>query len=259
MSDVEWIGRLAPVRSDTPLPSRKLIEAMSWRIASTLLRRHSERLRLIETHPGGGTYDCLSLYNRMDHDLGDLHLNRGGSATVFRKFDGTSDPDHMSQWRTIWAEAAVANDLRLVVEELERLCGLPSVHKLPGSTAEVLTFRLVSAFLAANAFSSADWECRMGYTDTSGPLGGGVRREFIEPFPMLQERLTVRTRDEFLDEPSYRFWFLLRDDEPQLGLEASTGSVEALDGRSYDLMDLYRSSGRRIWPLVSTVTGELLP
>ena len=259
MSDVEWIGRLAPVRSDAPLPSRKLIEAMSWRIASTLLRRHPELLRLVETHPGGGTYDCLSLYNRVDNDLGDLHLNRGGSATVFRKFDETSDPDHMSQWRTIWPEAAVADDLRLVVEELERLCGLPWVHKLPRSTAEVLTFRIVSAFLTANAFSSADWECRMGYTDTSGPLCGGVRREFFEPFPELQKRLSVQEPEDFMDEPAYRFWFLLRDDEPQLGLEASTGSVETLDGARYDLMDLYRSSNRSAWPLVWEVAGNLFP
>lgn len=259
MPDVEWIGRLAPVRSDAPLPSRKLIETMSWRIASTLARRHPERLRLVETHPGGGTYDCLSLYERVDHDHGDLYLNRGGSATVLRMFDGTSGPGHMSQWRTIWAEAAVADDLRLVVKELERLCGLPSVRKLPMSTAEVLTFRLVSAFLTANAFSSAEWECRMGYADTSGPLGSGVRREFFEPFPELRKRFSIQEPKDFLDEPAYRFWFLLRDSEPQVGFEAITGLVETVEGDSYDLMSIYKSSGRRIWPLVMKVAGNLLP
>lgn len=179
--------------------------------------------------------------------------------TVFQKFDGTSEPGYMSAWRTIWAEAAVADDLRLVVEELERVCGLPSVHKLPRSTAEVLTFRLTSAFLTANAFSSGRWECRMGYTEISGPLGGGVRREFFEPFPELQKRLSVQESEDFIDEPAYRFWFLLRDNEPRLGLEASTGSVETLDETRYDLMDLYRSSNRSVWPLVWKVAGNLFP
>jgi hypothetical protein len=98
----------------------------------------------------------------------------------------------------------------------------------------------------------------MGYADTSGHLGGGVRRELFDPFPMLKERLGVRTSDDFLEEPAYRFWFLVRGDEPLLGFEAGTGSAVSLDGAYCDLMDLYRTSNRRLWPVIWKVAGQLL-
>lgn len=38
----------------------RLVGAQSWFVASELLRRHPS-MTLIETHPGGGQNDCLSV------------------------------------------------------------------------------------------------------------------------------------------------------------------------------------------------------
>lgn len=38
----------------------RMINVQSWWVASKLVRRHPQ-LGLIETHPGDGMYDCLSV------------------------------------------------------------------------------------------------------------------------------------------------------------------------------------------------------
>ena len=259
-TDHEWRLRLPESERHGPwgLPSRQARESLSWQIAVLLLRLHPERLRLVETHPGGGTYDCLSLYDRSDHTRGDLRLNRGGSATVMHRFDGSSGPDDMTQWRSLWSEALAA-DTRTVVEELARMSRLPDVKRVPPSNPEVLSFRLLSAFLSTKAFSSTIWESRMGYTDTSGHfLGDPIRHDLFAPFPELQKRLGARQDDDFLGIPAYRFWFLLRGEEPVLGIEVTTGVIEATNGHRHDLMELYRKAGRRLWPTVLETAGHLL-
>jgi hypothetical protein len=41
--------------------NRSVLEAVSWRLASELARRHPATTRLSRTHPGGGQSDCLWL------------------------------------------------------------------------------------------------------------------------------------------------------------------------------------------------------
>jgi hypothetical protein len=139
------------------------------------------------------------------------------------------------------------------------MSGLPAVKKLPPSNPEVLSFRLLSALLSTKAFSSTVWEGRMGYADTSGDFQGDpIRHDLFEPFPRLQNRLETQRNDDFLGIPAYRFWFLLRNDEPVLGIEAPTGRIEKTDGQRHDLMELYRKAGRRLWPTVLETAGHLL-
>jgi hypothetical protein len=52
-------------------------------------------------------------------------------------------------------------------------------------------------------------------------------------------------------------WWLRRDNQAQICLETS-GWAWLKDGTSYELMDLYRHE-RRIWPIISTIAGWLLP
>ncbi len=42
--------------------SASLIQAAAWWVAAELIRRHPDRLTVIETHHGGGIYDCLSIF-----------------------------------------------------------------------------------------------------------------------------------------------------------------------------------------------------
>jgi len=43
----------------------QVVWAVGWKIVAELFRRHHESasLRLYETHPAGGLYDCLSLFS----------------------------------------------------------------------------------------------------------------------------------------------------------------------------------------------------
>ena len=46
---------------DLPYPMKR---ALAWWIAAEMIRRHPDEVRVIENHPGGGQYDCLTLCRR---------------------------------------------------------------------------------------------------------------------------------------------------------------------------------------------------
>lgn len=57
----------------------QLAETLSWRLLTKFWQRFPDRYALIETHPGGGMYDCLSLAECKDGFHSILDVNRGGS------------------------------------------------------------------------------------------------------------------------------------------------------------------------------------
>jgi len=236
------------------IPGPQLVEAASWRVVTAMLRRYPH-LTLIETHPGGGMYDCLSLYGDPDSaSAGCIDLNRGGGAHVLHRFDDPGASDW--SWEGFWRHA-FSNPIRDTAEQLSRNAGLPHVEALPPSSDEVLVYRAMSTVLTATVFDSVRWSARMGYADTSG-MGGGPRRELFEPFPYMAGRMRVKMSDDLFDQPGYRFWFLLRDDEPVAAFERN-GTVEMTDGQVVSLRSAYTSSDRRIWPVVLKVAVDWLP
>jgi hypothetical protein len=228
-------------------PSRRVIEAVSWRLATELIRRHAGDLRLVETHGGGGQYDELRLYPRSGPESATflVSLNRLGSAHFSRA----------PAWGTVWIDAVAAEDPRSTVDELERRAGLHSAAGLPAATADVLTFRAIAMILSHTAFEPARWECRSGVLDSSG-YGGGPRDELFRAFPTAGTRRQERQRDDLLDEPAHRFWFLLRNSEPQIAFE-DTGLAWTLANEQFNLVSRYQATGR-LWPVVSAVAGPVL-
>lgn len=61
-----------------------------------------------------------------------------------------------------------------------------------------------------------------GYIDTSGD-GGGPNSEAFELFPQIPANLVTPQTGDFLDEPSYRFWFVRRDGTPVMAFEQNLG------------------------------------
>ncbi len=98
--------------------SPALIEWLSWELAARLVGRH-HGLRVIEDHPGGGQYDCLTIVG-MDESQRSfrIDLNRVGSGHVHR------GNDNVWSWRRMWNELAMRTDLDLGVALLEHFAAL---------------------------------------------------------------------------------------------------------------------------------------
>ncbi len=247
--------RATSTRQPPLKPSRQLREILSWRIAVGMLRTHP-KLKLIEAHPGGGQYDCLALLSAESSGPDkSLYLNRDGSATVFGS-DG--QPDGIDYWQTVWSEAAAAESMRPIIERLCRMLELPDVHKLPPSTDEVIAFRAASALLEAVGLSSEQWQIRMGYVDSSGVVCDPIPHDLYRPFPHMTERLRKEEPADFLGQPGYRFWFVMKDEKPMLAFERN-GVFENRAGVTVDAPAAYRSNGRELWPILTEIAADLLP
>lgn len=232
--------------------NHQLVEIASWSIVSELHRRYPDKFKIIETHPGGGQYDCLTLYD-IQRQSSAAHFNRQGRFSVFQRFDLISDlPEPLD----IWPLMMTTSGSKEILDRVSSMLGLPIPSHLPPSTPVTLVYRVIAAFLKHAAFGLHRWECRNGIFDTSGMEEGG-RVEAFEKFPLARERLQADLPDDILREPAYRFWFVYRDYKPVLCLE-TTGLVWTLDEREIHLAQLY-AEYRRIWPLIAAIAGDLLP
>jgi hypothetical protein len=234
--------------STDPTLARRWREAISWRLAVEVLRRHPGELRLLEAHGGGGQYDELRIYQRVDLNADSpflISFNRAGG--VHFGIPG------VESWH-IWAYAFSRDDPKQVVDELERRAGLVSHGKLPAETPDVLTLRVIAALLGSAAFERGQWEARSGSFDSSG-YDTSAREELFEPFPLCQGRLTQSEPSDILGEPAFRFWFLLRDHKPLLAFE-DTGRVWDRDGEEINLLSRFRRE-QRLWPLTAELGGRI--
>jgi hypothetical protein len=227
----------------------QLLEFLSWKVVSGLLRRHPRKFRVIETHPGGGQYDCLALID--SHDQIAAEFNRRGRLHIHKRRGrslGTPRPIE------IWDELISADKFTDVLDHVSDALGLRNPARLPPSTPSVIIYRFVAALLSTTVLRRSQWECRNGFLDTSGYDDGVVSH--FEAFPNTQEHLSRKRNDDVLGQPAYRFWFILRDGQAQLCLE-TTGQIWQCNGRSFDAVSLYGKE-HRIWPLVSSIMGHLL-
>ncbi|HTW09208.1 MAG TPA: hypothetical protein VME46_17005 [Acidimicrobiales bacterium] len=221
-------ARLAQLRHEETFPSRRVKELLSWRLVSEVLGHQGGRWRVIEAHNGGGMYDELELVPRyVDHSGFVISFNRAGSAHF---------PDPRKRWGSIWVDALAAEDLHPIVAELERRAEIASNGSLP-TTADLVTVRVISELLWLSALEPERFECRNGYA--YGSNGGAVRREWFAAFPGCLQRLAQREPDDYRGEPAFRFWFVLRDDEPVLAFE-DLGRAWSLDGKTINLFRSFR-------------------
>ena len=238
-------------------PSRHLLEVTSWRVVEALLSRHP-RLLLIETHPGGGQYDCLTLFDRGNPTSDEsISLNRVGSAHMWRfnhrgESAGSQNPD---SWSSFWSEWLGAEEIERVLLELERRSGLgnPAVGP-PSVAARCVDF--IATALALTLFSGVQWECRNGMEDTSG-CGGGPRDHYFALFPEAESRRAVRVPGDLNGVPEYRFWFLLRDGRPVACVE-TTGTAWTVDDRRADLEALDLLGGTVAAAVADLMAGWLV-
>jgi len=229
--------------------SPQLKEIASWRIVSELARRYPDKFTIIETHPGGGQYDCLSLYIKNKIHIADF--NRKGSLHIFNTVNGKQ----VNYSRSIWDVIIASEDLKQILDDICSRIKLKIPAKLPSSTKSILVYRFIAELLTHAAFGIKEWSCKNGMHDSSGSEGLMIKDDF-KKFPGAKNRLAVRLPDDVLREAGYRFWFIRINDAPVLCLE-TTGTVWDLKGNTYDLMELYKKD-RKIWSVIHTVAGNLL-
>lgn len=227
----------------TDEPARRFVLAQSWWIASEIVRRRPH-LRIIETQPGGGQYDCLTVYSFAGGQATPLmNLNRNGSMHVHSANDFES---------LTWDAATSAKGGHDIVRKLEQASGYTISKKAPASGPAVLTYRVIARVLTSLVDDRHSWDARNGQIDSAGS-----ERSELRSFPTVVEGLRDKRPTDLFGIPAYRYWILLRDAEPLAVLDTD-GRVHLPD-RTADLLPVYRESHRSLTVTVGQVLGSLLP
>lgn len=228
-------------------PNRQLDEALSWRLITELWRRFPDRFALLETHPGGGQYDCLSLAEYNQGLCSILDINRAGSVHVhFGR-----NPQSWSNWTD-----RMLADSSSFLDDIETAIGLIHSMPLPSSTPTTIAIRFVCEFLTHTLGRLEHWECRNGFCDTSG-YGGGKREAFFSCFPGIATEPRPKTFADGNLKQAYLYWFILKSGEPLLCLDTD-GRLYKKNGEVHDLAAIY-GKYKRVWPMIAEVAIELLP
>lgn len=228
-------GPVAEIDSQPPV-SRQAIEALSWKLIAEFHRRHPERLKVIEAHPGGGQYDCLGLVRGGEVIA---FLNRVGSFTCFPSGAAI-------EWQDLWPRCLTAGGLGQILDKMSRLCGLEVPSKLPPSSTPTVAFRamaLIAATLCLD-LEPQEWDWRNGAEDTSGKGCQSGRDEWFKVLCLENELAQARGEGDADFGGRYRYWFLLRDGVPQCCVIADRGVACLRDGSRVELAEAYSRTHR---------------
>lgn len=209
----------------------RIINVQSWWIASELLRRNPG-LGVIETHPGGGQSDCLSIFRCRSHASALAHLNREGSIHV--------GDDELP--RITWAEDRGAHDRHHCIKLIESRAGLGTGGKTARTTAAVLVARMAYHLLLTNINARSTWDIRNVRLDTSG-YGNGEGD--VVGFPSAKVAIAERRPDDPWGDSRYRFWHVLKDGERVVVLD-NDGLVHLRDRDPLDMMSRFEKSDRSL-------------
>jgi hypothetical protein len=206
-------------------PSWRRIYEQSWWIASELARRQS-RLRIVETHPGDGMYDCLH--------LGDDGAGFGTVGTVALNRHGTLHAEGSNTENLTWADALAAGGPHDIVHELERRMRWKVTSADP-TTARSLAYRGISRLLTRVINERDHWTVRQvspgnSWLDFS-------EDDLVHEFPQasgIRGELAV-------DRPG--LWAVLKDDKV-VELVGENGLLFRRGQDPLDLMTVYRTHKR---------------
>lgn len=228
-------------------------DALTWRLAVELVRRHPDDLWILRTYPFDGFYDCLSI-RRLPDVLSSpsIALNRNGTHVKVSRFDTTED-DKLPLMS--WGDAYAAPDPRGWIRDLERVAGLKAPKGgLPPSTRSSIVLRWIAAFLAVQTGSRRRWTAWNDWAE----LDEEQPAKCFQAIPEAGEWL----RTYGSPKGAALVWFLGHRDEtgqvPSLALSVE-GHLWRPDQQPVDLIDAYRRAGSSITATLVAVAGDLLP
>jgi hypothetical protein len=147
----------------------RLIIAQSWFIASELIRRHPE-LRLIETNPLTGQYNCLTIVAQRDREPRKIiDLNRNGRMKAYGTGALVAEPIPWSETLSSFAASqATPSRGHNALKRLERDAGLTAPATTPASSPAALSYRVIARVLSGLLNDKAVWDARNEREDTDG-------------------------------------------------------------------------------------------
>ncbi|MBO4238587.1 TY-Chap2 family putative peptide chaperone [Pseudonocardia alni] len=222
--------------------------AQSWWLASELVRRHP-RLLVVETHPGGGMYDCLTLVDPgVAGPTTVLQLNRNGRIHV--------DPHNSTIEPVEWTKMLAAENSHSVLRSVEGYARLrPPVPRAPTIGPRAMTYRVLAHILACLVDDRSTWDARSGCLDWGYGLG---RHTDLDRFPSIRDGLHDVRESDLFGEPAYRYWLLHCGDEAVAVLDTD-GWAHFADRQPVELVPAYRGNGSRLTSLIGSVFGHVLP
>ncbi len=262
----------APESYDTMNANYRFTEAATWLLIADLMRRHEHPagLRVIETHPGGGTYDCRTVLKPSATDFGpNIHFNiQSGNATCNGTF-GARRPVRSPRWagdepdRLAYVDAVLQAPNRMdVVNHLEAMLGLPSPPESPVTTRHALSYRLMAEVAARSIFDGPVVRWENGREDTAGYGSDDPIRLPLRRVPEIARRLAEASEPRTpADAKGYRYWILTTRQQPGETGEAAA-IVDALDAMLYrlngkdepvDLYERYDEVGRNLRRLADSI------
>ncbi|WP_289020204.1 hypothetical protein [uncultured Ornithinimicrobium sp.] len=224
---------------------QRLRTVQSWWLGSELVRRHPELL-LIETHPGGGQYDCLTL----------MSMDPGGAGTNLVDLNRTGRIHVGDQTGFMtWEQERAFGDRHGAMRRIENAAGLHAPTQTPSSTGKVLTYRVLASVLTTTLNEREPWDARNLMLDASN---ADVEPRFdLAAFPSAVEGVRERRRDDLFGRPEYRFWGLIQGEKLVAVLDTD-GNVHLGSGPR-NLSTVYAQRGRRLNAAIATTLAEVLP
>jgi len=245
----------------------RVSEAATWHVIADLMRRHEARhhLHVIESHPGGGQFDCRTIVQfSPDGSSPVLGFDLGsGKVHIHRPLGKPRKPERQrwghQEGPLPYVEAVLpADHPRDVVCHLEALLGLPSPSTSPSTTRHGLAYRVMAEVAARAILSGPEVRWENGRNDTSDcPPEDPVRPELPEIQQIASELISAEGRQPG-DLPGQAYW--LWRSRPKPGAPWETVAVIDTDAMLYrpgppeeavDMATEYAQLGRDLAALVS--------
>lgn len=241
----------------------QLVDAVTWKIIAELMRRHAQQsqLRVFETHPGGGQYDCLDLRQGYENlhgkHLCDFH-GKGNHLHIW-----IDEQSHLFEWRgndDYISTFLELQDPKILIDEIEKQIGLldRSEKSIPATTPPVLVYRIISETLQRFIFSR-DWllvEC--GWFDSSYDCH--VREELMH-FTAIKDEFEQDRRPSARFQLSSRFWMLSLNSKrkPQVVLDLNgMAYFQSNPDNPWNIMNAYKQGKRVLSPILDKIYTELM-
>lgn len=242
--------------------------AVTWRILTELVRRHQNEcgLRVYETHPGGGQYDCLTLVwydasrrrrHLCDFNVASQHIHVWEPYERPRLRLGDLWWPDQNDYVLPFLSAC---DPKEVVDAVEALLGLPEGRRPQPTTPPILVLRIIASLMERNAFARRALEARCCWHDSSG-MGGSFLHDWVAWFPSVQEKVEAHMRAGDYDgacRAAGRLWRVSREGlNSGVILDLATGRARVTDGKAeqMDLWGVFHGQSRSIRDITDHVAA----